>query len=61
MLNDQAPRHDCSPTSAAAKLARALDYLRTHNIAATERGNRFRYTTAEHGSRVLKPILRRAA
>ena len=52
MLNDLKARH--LPNSNAAKLARAMAYLREHNISAVSQGNRFRYTSHEHGSRLLK-------
>lgn len=51
MLNDQKPRHDCSPVSLAAKLARARAYLRERNIDAVQQGNVFRYQ--REGCRVL--------
>ena len=52
MLNDLKARH--APNSNAAKLARAMAYLREHNISAVAAGNKFEYKAAEHGSRLLK-------
>jgi hypothetical protein len=58
---DQKDRHDVRPDGHQAKLARARAYLEAHRCDAIAINSEFRYRRAEHGSRVLRPIRRKAA